>query len=61
MKTEYLAQISPSRWPQRWLDASLMVLLTLTLFVAPGGAQPVDRGGRAVSAAVCNGSGGGCG
>ena len=61
MKTEYSAQIPSSQWPQRWLGATLMVLLTLALFIAPGGAQPVDPGGRAVPAAACNGSGGGCG
>lgn len=61
MKTEYPAQIPSSRWSRRWLGATLIVLLTLALLVAPGGVQPVDPGGRAVAAAACNGSGGGCG
>jgi hypothetical protein len=61
MKTEYPAQVPISRRPQRWLRAALMVLLTLALFVAPDGAPPGDPGGRAITAAACNGSGGGCG
>jgi hypothetical protein len=61
MKTEYPAQLSPAQRLRRWLGATLAVLLTLALFVAPGGAPPVDPGGRALPAAACNGSGGGCG
>jgi len=61
MKTECPVQLSPAQRLRCWLGATLMVLLTLALFVAPGGASPVDPGGRALPAAACNGSGGGCG
>ena len=39
MKTEYPAQVPISRRSQRWLRAALLMLLTLALFVAPGGAN----------------------